>query len=65
MPSFTINLTAEQATRLQAAFASPQNPTPGVAEVKAFCISQLRAYVHERERQAATAAIVVTPMDPS
>ena len=65
MPSFTINLTAAQATRIQDAFATPQNPTPGVAEVKEFCIVRVRAYVQEVELRNATKAIVVIPLDPT
>ena len=65
MPSFTITLDAAQTARIQAAFATPQNPSPGVAEIKEFCISRLRAYVHEVERRNATNAITVTALEPT
>ena len=65
MPTLTINLTNEQAQRIQAAFATPQNPTPGMPELKEFCISRIRAYVHEVERRKATEAITVEPIDPT
>lgn len=65
MPSFTITLTAAQAQRIQDAIATPQNPTPAVADVKAFFIDRLRSHVHAVERRNAMNAIVDTPLDPT
>lgn len=65
MPTLTINLTNEQAQRIQEAFATPSNPNPGMAELKEFCINRIRAYVHEVERRKATEAITVEPIDPT
>lgn len=65
MPDLTVSLTAGQATRLQAAFATPENPTPNMADLKQFVIRQLKAKVVQYERGVAQAAIVDVPFDQS
>ena len=65
MPSVTINFDATQATRLQAAFATPENPTPGMPELKQWLVRQMKAKVLQRERGIAEAAVVVNPFEPT
>ena len=53
MPDITISLTAAQAQRVQAAFASRTgNPSFGVPEYKAWLINQTKTVVLEEERDA-------------
>lgn len=65
MPDITINLTAQQAQRVQDAFAVSENPNPGIQDVKDWLIRQLRYRVIQHERAIAEAAIQPTPFDPT
>lgn len=64
MPDITISLTAQQATRLQAAFVTPENPLPTIADAKLFLVRHLKAKVLQSERRAAESAITDTPFEP-
>lgn len=66
MPDLTVTLTAQQATRLQAALVTPENPSPTIADAKQFVIRQLRAKVLAHERKVAEAAVQQPdPFDPA
>ena len=65
MPDITISLTAQQANRMRDAFATQENPTPNLADVKQEAVRFLRARVRQYERRIAEAAIVDTPFDPA
>jgi hypothetical protein len=65
MPDVTLTLSAQQASRVQAAFATQENPTPGVPEVKQWLVRQLRGKVIQYERGVAQAAIADEPFDPT
>ena len=65
MPDLIITLTAQQATRLQSALATPENPTPTIADAKAICVRTLRARVLQHERRVQEAVIADTPFDPT
>jgi hypothetical protein len=53
MPDVTISLTAGQATRVQAALATAENPAPNISDAKEWLIRQLRARVRQYEDRAA------------
>lgn len=57
MPDLTITLTAAQATRVQAALATAENPAPNIADAKAWLIRQLRARVRQHEDRVAQQAL--------
>lgn len=65
MPDITISLTAQQAQRLQAAFATAEEPAPGVPELKEWLIRQLRARVLQKERRDAESALTDMPFEPT
>ena len=65
MPDLTITLTAQQANRMRDAFATEENPTPNLADIKREAVRFLRARVRQYERRIAEAAIVDTPFDPA
>ena len=65
MPDITITLTAQQAQRVQNAFATNEDPAPGIPVVKEFLIRQLRDRVLRKERATAEAALAPTPFDPT
>lgn len=65
MPDITISLTAQQANRMRDAFASEDNPTPNLADVKQELHRYLKAKVRQYERRVAEAAIQDTPFDPT
>ena len=65
MPDVTLTLSAQQAQRVQAAFATADNPTPDVAEVKTWLVRQLRARVLQHERREQESAITDTPFEPT
>ena len=65
MPDITITLTAQQANRMRDAFATEENPTPNLADIKQEAVRFLRTRVRQYERRIAEAAIVDTPFDPA
>ena len=65
MPDLTITLTVQQANRMRDAFATEENPTPNLADIKREAVRFLRARVRQYERRIAEAAIVDTPFDPA
>ena len=65
MPDLIITLTAQQANRMRDAFATEENPTPNLADIKQEAVRFLRARVSQYERRIAEAAIVDTPFDPA
>ena len=65
MPDLTITLTAQQANRMRDAFATEENPTPNLADIKQEAVRFLRTRVRQYERRIAEAAIVDTPFDPA
>ena len=65
MPDITISLTAQQANRMRDAFATQENPTPNLADVKQEAVRFLRARVRQYERRIAEKAIQDTPFDPT
>lgn len=65
MPDVTISLTAAQAQRVQAALATPENPTPGIPVLKQWLVKHLRAHVLQYERRVAEAAVQTAPFDPT
>lgn len=64
MPDMTITFTVEQASRLKDAFATQENPTPTLGDVRREVNRFLRGQVRRRERAIAEAAIVDAPFDP-
>lgn len=56
MPVITIDLTAQQANRLQAAWTEQFGETPSIADVKAHLVRELRAIVVLGEKLAADKA---------
>ena len=65
MPDLTITLTVQQANRMRDAFATEDNPTPNLADIKQEAVRFLRTRVRQYERRIAEAAIVDTPFDPA
>lgn len=65
MPDITITLTAQQANRMKDAFATPENPSPSIADVKREVMQIMRARVRQYERRLAEAAITDNPFDPT
>ena len=65
MPDITITLTAQQASRMRDAFASEENPTPNLADIKQELNRFLKAKVRQHERRIAEQAIQDTPFDPT
>ena len=65
MPDITITLTAQQANRMRDAFATEENPTPNLADIKQEAVRFLRTRVRQYERRIAEAAIVDTPFNPA
>ncbi len=65
MPDMTITLTAQQANRMKDAFATNENPTPTLGDVKQEAVRFLKARVRQYERRIAEQAIVDTPFDPT
>ena len=65
MPDITISLTAQQANRMRDAFATEDNPTPNLSDIKREAVRFLRARVRQYERRIAEAAIQDTPFDPT
>lgn len=65
MPDITISLTAQQANRMRDAFATEENPTPNLSDIKQEAVRFLRARVRQYERRVAEAAIQDTPFDPT
>ena len=65
MPDITISLTAQQANRMRDAFASEDNPTPNLADVKQELHRYLKAKVRQYERRIAEQAIQDAPFDPT
>lgn len=65
MPDITITLTVQQANRMRDAFATEDNPTPSLADIKREAVQFLRAKVRQFERRQAESAIVDTPFDPT
>lgn len=65
MPDMTISFTAQQAQRMQEAFATSENPTPSMGDLKTWVIRQIRAQVLRKERAAAEAQISDSPFDPT
>ena len=70
MPSLTITFTAQQATRIQGAFASRLNkPAPDMNDLKQWVIKQVKDVVLDEERDTAIRAVqqshVPTPFDPT
>lgn len=65
MPDITISLTAQQANRMRDAFATEDNPTPNLADIKQELNRYLKAKVRQHERRVAEAAIQDTPFDPT
>lgn len=65
MPDITISLTAQQANRMRDAFATQENPTPNLADIKQEAVRFLRARVRQYERRIAEQAIQDTPFDPT
>ena len=65
MPDITITLTLAQANRMKDAFASEENPTPTLADIKQEAVHYLKARVRQYERRVAESAIQDTPFDPT
>ena len=66
MPQIVIDLTAAQATRLQAAWQAQFDKPTTMANVKQHLIRELRAIVVNGEEKAAEDAMPVpAPFDPS
>lgn len=64
MPTLTIDLTAQQAQRVQAAFATNDNPSPDMADLKSWVVRQIRARVLQHERKVQESAITDTEFEP-
>lgn len=71
MPTITINLTPEQATRLQDAWKEQFKVVPSISTVRAHIIADLKSIVYNGEKKIAAraAAGIVqarpTPFDPT
>lgn len=65
MPDITITLTVQQANRMRDAFATEENPTPNLADIKQEAVRFLKARVRQHERRVAEQAIQDTPFDPT
>ncbi len=65
MPDLTITLSAQQAARLRDAFATQENQTPNMGDLKAEVVKYLRAKVRQYERRVAEQAIQDTTFDPT
>lgn len=64
MPDMTISLTVQQANRMKEAYATPENQTPTIGDIKQEVMQILRAKVRHHERRLAEAAITDTPFYP-
>lgn len=66
MPTITIELTAQQATRLQTAWEAQFGVLPTVADVKTHLVRELKAIVLEGEKKIAEAAVQeASPFNPT
>ena len=68
MPLITINITAQQATRLAAAWQKQfdMDAPPTLADVRQHLVRELKAIVHSGEKKAAEeAASAPAPFDPT
>ena len=67
MPTLSIDLTASQATRVQAALKKQLSMTtnPTMAEIQEWVKGQMRLVVFSQERRTAELAITDTAFDPS
>lgn len=70
MPALTISFTADQALRIQSAFATRLNkPAPDMADLKRWVIARVKDVVLDEERNAAIRAVQQShtdaPFDPS
>lgn len=67
MGQIIINTTAQQDTRIQAAFRAIMNldHDPTGAEVRSFTVAWLRGTVQDYERRVNMGQFVPTPLDPT
>lgn len=65
MPDITVSLTVPQINRLKEAFATVENPDPGIDDIKALIVRFLRGKVHAKEHSRSMAQIINTPFDPA
>ena len=65
MATVSITLDAQQTARVQAAFKAYWNmdAEPGIPEITAFLMRQLKAVVLQQERRAAESQIIGTPLE--
>lgn len=66
MPTITINITAQQAQRLQDAWVKHFGVTPTIADVRQHLVKELKAIVMQGEKKAAEeVAASPPPFDPT
>lgn len=57
MPDMTITFSPAQAQRIQAAFATPENPSPDMDDLKSWVTRKLRSMVQQHEARVAQQAL--------
>lgn len=65
MPTITIDLTAQQATRLADAWEHQFGARPDLADVKQHLVRELKAIVFHGEKKADEAQFSSAPFDPA
>ncbi len=65
MPTISIDLTTQQASRLQAAWEKQFGVSPSLTDVKAYLVRELRAIVQTSERKTAEEQISIASFDPT
>ena len=65
MPTITIELSAQQADRLSAAWEQQFGSVPTVPDVKQHLVRELKAIVYSGEKKAAEAQFSPPPFDPT
>lgn len=65
MPTITIEITNQQATRLADAWEVYFGTRPDIAEVRQHLVRELRAIVYNGEKQAAEQNFSSAPFDPT
>ena len=65
MPTITIDLTAQQANRLAAAWEQQFGVVPTIADVRQHLVSELKAIVYHGEKKADESQFVSAPFDPA
>lgn len=65
MPTITIDMTAQQATRLADAWEIQFGVRPTIQDVRQHLVRELKAIVYHGEKKAADDAFTTAPFEPT